>query len=490
MSREEKFDTYLKELRTNREKQQKPEESMPNFQIDFLQLLEEGQRQMAKDEQAEQDEPGSSEELDDFISSEKSENTVKKTNYEWKKFETFCKEQSNGSFNVKNVPADALDKLLGKFFKDVRKQNGGEYEPDSLSSFQRSIQRRLKELKLSFNILKDEEFCRSREVLAAERKNLVKQGRGNKPNACRELTSEEEEKLFESGAFGCHNPEALQRTLWWFFSLHFGFRARDESRKLCWGDLELQIDPETGREILVWLAERGSKTRQGLEGSHQRHFNPKIFATGTEQCPVRYFKIFESHRPEEAKTPTSPFFLAINHNAWRTKSTWYKVSPLGKNQIGQFLPKAAKKAGLQACGRKLSNHSVRKTSMSRLLDAGIPENFVTQLSGHKNLQSLSSYKSASLAHQRQMSDTLRQQVPLPSSSVHEPVFPFNHRNSSLQCSVSNQSSFSVQAMPHHSFFASATIGSISNCVFTVHPRHPAGSAEENVAKRPRLDGKT
>ena len=106
-----------------------------------------------------------------------------------------------------------------------------------------------------------------------------------------------------------------------------------------------------------------------------------------------------SKATEEAKTPTSPFFLTINHNAWRTKSTWYKVSPRGKNQIGQFLPKAAKKAGLQACGRKLSNHSVRKTSISRLLDADIPENFVTQLSGRKNLQSLSSYKSASLAHQ-------------------------------------------------------------------------------------------
>ena len=240
---------------------------------------------------------------------------------------------------------------------------------------------------------------------------------------------------------------------------------------------------------MVWLAERGSKTRQGLEGSHQRQFNPKIFATGTEQCPVRYFKIFESHRPEEAKTPTSPFFLAINHNAWRTKSTWYKVTPLGKNQIGQFLLKAAKKAGLQACGRKLSNHSVRKTSISRLLDAGIPENFVTQVSGHKNLQSLSSYKSASLAHQRQMSDTHRQQIPSPNSSVHEPVFPVNQSSSSFQCSVSNQSRFSVQAMPNHSFFASATIGSISNCVFNiVYPRDPAGSCEENVAKRPKFDG--
>ena len=111
-----------------------------------------------------------------------------------------------------------------------------------------------------------------------------------------------------------------------------------------------------------------------------------------------------------------------NHNAWHTKSTWYKVSPLGKKQIGQFLPKAAKKGGLQACGRQLSNHSVRKRSISLLLEAGIPENFVTQCSSHKNLQSLSLYKSASLAHQGQMLDTLRQQIPPPNSSVHEPVF--------------------------------------------------------------------
>ena len=31
---------------------------------------------------------------------------------------------------------------------------------------------------------------------------------------------------------------ALQRTVWWFLSLHFGFRAIDESRKLRWGDVQ------------------------------------------------------------------------------------------------------------------------------------------------------------------------------------------------------------------------------------------------------------
>jgi len=110
-------------------------------------------------------------------------------------------------------------------------------------------------------------------------------------------------------------------------------------------------------------------------------------------------------RPEKAKAPSYPFFLAINYKGWREKPNgWYKLSPLGRNQIGKFLPKAVQEAGLQACGKKIANHSVRKTSISRLLDGGTPENFVAQLSGHKNLQSLSSYKSASITHQRKMSD--------------------------------------------------------------------------------------
>ena len=52
------------------------------------------------------------------------------------------------------------------------------------------------------------------------------------------------------------------------------------------------------------------------------------------------------------------------------------------------------------------NHSIRKTCISRLLDADVPENFVAQLSGHKNTKSLQSYKSASAKYQRRMSLTL------------------------------------------------------------------------------------
>ena len=47
---------------------------------------------------------------------------------------------------------------------------------------------------------------------------------------------------------------------------------------------------------------------------------------------------------------------------------------------------AAKNAGLAAQNKKISNHSICKASIFRLLDAGVPEHFVMQLSGHKKFE--------------------------------------------------------------------------------------------------------
>jgi len=179
------------------------------------------------------------------------------------------------------------------------------------------------------------------------------------------ITDEEEDALFQSGEFGESSPASLQRTVWWLLSLHFGFRARDETRKLRWGDVQLQQDPVNGHHMLVWVAERGTKTRTGKEHGHQRAFQPKAFATNTNRCPVRFYQIFESHRPVEMNAPDSPFFLAVRNNRADNDPVWYMKFPLGKNEIGKFLSSAAQKAGIQRAGKKVSYHSVRKTCISR-----------------------------------------------------------------------------------------------------------------------------
>ena len=117
------------------------------------------------------------------------------------------------------------------------------------------------------------------------------------------------------------------------------------------------------------------------------------------------FKKFVYRRPEEAKSPQSPFFLAIRHQRNPEDTIWFVNSPMGKNKIGQFLSSATKNLPMSSSG-KFTNHSVRKTSIKTSLDSGVSHNNVAQLSGHKSLKSLDSYAVASREQQRQMSKIL------------------------------------------------------------------------------------
>ena len=171
---------------------------------------------------------------------------------------------------VENLPAAELDHLLCKFFMNVHKKNGQEYEPDSISRFQRSIQRYLSEKGSSVNLLKDEDKVEKKK--SRERFSLQ--------NASRlfMITAK------VTGEFGDSNPTSLKRAVW--------------------------------------------------------------------------------------------------QNRSSQDQVWYMRYPLGKNEIGKFLSTAAQKAGIHREGKRVTNNLVRKTCISRLLDADIPENSVAQLSGH------------------------------------------------------------------------------------------------------------
>ena len=66
-----------------------------------------------------------------------------------------------------------------------------------------------------------------------------------------------------------------------------------------------------------------------------------------------------------------------------------RKAPLGKNEIRKSLSIKVKNAGLQLEGKRVTNHSARKTCISRPLDADILENFVAQ--PRKSLQGAGFY---------------------------------------------------------------------------------------------------
>ena len=103
--------------------------------------------------------------------------------------------------------------LIANFLLQVRKKDGEQYEPTSLTSFVSSFDRHLRKKDYSSTIVEGKEFRKTKEALVAEQKELKKEGKGNKPNAAHMLTDEEVDILYGQDLIGCSSSEALLNTI-------------------------------------------------------------------------------------------------------------------------------------------------------------------------------------------------------------------------------------------------------------------------------------
>ncbi len=198
------------------------------------------------------------------------------------------------------------------------------------------------------------------------------------------------------------------------------------------------------------------------------------------------FQEIQEPRPSEMNKVDSPLFLAIKYKRAPDDNTWYMKCPLGKNQIGKFLSTAAKNVGIpQVSGAKVTNHSVRKTSISRLLDANMLENFVAQHSGHKSTESLQSYKSAGEKQQRQMSRVLSRVSSLDNTATSTSSGPTpsflqmcqpNNQTSCTSVNIANESSDNSK---NSSFFSG--VHSVQGCSFQIFNEQVNLTSKTNVA---------
>ena len=288
--------------------------------------------------------------MEAFVDQQKNKNTKRKTHSDLKTWYTWYAKHGE-TRELKDIPPAELDRLLGHFFVTVRRKDGSLYEPDTLSSFQRSIDRHLtKDLHKTYSIIRDTQFAPSREKLKASRKFLKGKGKGNKLNAAEAVDIAEVEQLWQQGALGTSNPVTLQQTVWWLISTQMGTRGRDEHHKFKFGDFQFRKTSD-GAEFIEFSRERGTKTRTGeterSTNADARVFKPKMWATPDrpERCPVRIFQQYIDRRPPEMCQDDSPFYLSINHK-YKPGLYWFKKVPLGIHMIDGMMKKLAKDGSL------------------------------------------------------------------------------------------------------------------------------------------------
>ena len=235
-------------------------------------------------------------------------NTQKSTNTWVRRLDGWRKARGMEQELLSDKSIAEMDNILARFYAELRKEDGTDYEPDSLRVMLASLDRHFRGTGLPFSILRDDAFKNSCKVLNGKAIELCERGMGKRKNKADPLTEEDEEALWESGALGGENPLSLNHTIWYLLSQQFGTRGNQEHTEIMMEDLKWVRVPQTNHIRYVEWTEGLTKTRHGGLVKPERRVPQRIFPNGTDRCPVRFLETLISKRPSSLRV-TGPLYL-------------------------------------------------------------------------------------------------------------------------------------------------------------------------------------
>ena len=98
----------------------------------------------------------------------------------WMKIWSSWAKSRNINVSIETMAPATLNEVLQKFYLEVSKQDGSEYEPDFLKIMQAALERHLSAHKYPYSLINSREFASSRAVLDAKAKQLRMHGKKKK----------------------------------------------------------------------------------------------------------------------------------------------------------------------------------------------------------------------------------------------------------------------------------------------------------------------
>lgn len=291
-----------------------------------------------------------------------------------------------------------MNKCLSKFYLSARKQDGSHYKKTSLLSIRAALDRYLRSppLNKKFSICDGIQFNEANTALNSYLKHLASSGKIAGTIHKNPLTAEIIQKFFESGELASADtnvPRALLQTTWFYVSLYFGKRGRENQSLMKKSMLRLAVTAAGEEYFELNKEEPGAvlSTKNhtgGLEGTED-HADGKIFSSpGSKRCPVQTIKSYLSHLNPEVE------FLFQRPKAKSTRfnpeedSVWFERKVLGHNTLENMLKNMSQRAGIQPY---FTNHSLRATAVTVLSSENVETRQIKAVTGHKSDASIQSY---------------------------------------------------------------------------------------------------
>ena len=325
---------------------------------------------------------------------------------EWK-YSRQCATSTEIPPSLEQINNNELNHWLSKFIMEVRKQDGSCYNSGTLYSICSSIQRYIRENRLlsrnneTLDIYKDQKFALFRCTFDSVLKDQHSKGVGAVKKQAEVITFDLEEELWSHGVLGDSDPRKLLDTLVFLLGLNFALRSGKEHRSLRPDMIEL-IEKEDEPSYLQYI-ESGSKNNPGgLNERKLRNKSVKAFQNleNPSRCIVKLYKKYMELRPPSA--PNDVFYLQPLQKP--TSSCWYQTRPLGHNTLSKTVQKLTEKVGVEG---HYTNHSLRRTCVTRLFHEGVEEDKIMSITGHRSAGGVRAYKELSHSQQLDLSNKIQ-----------------------------------------------------------------------------------
>ena len=409
-------------------------------------------------------------------------NTKKSTDWAVRVFIEWRKQRNESQSDkcpldlLESPSAGQLNCWLSRFATEARRADGDRYPSSTLYQLLAGLLRYARSHSKdcpNFLDRQDPRFAELRGTCESVSRELRQSGVGAQVKHAPTISSEEEDKLWNSGAIGIYSPRALVRCVFYYVGKAFCLRGGQEQRNLKPSQFERGYEPDR-----YTYTENGSKNHQGRFGTRKESNKVVTIYANFDNAPKCLVYLLDFYFSKFPKPPTSmeTFYLKpLAKVPAKFDDPWFECTPIGKNVLAKFVQVMCEDTGIR---EKKTNHSLRATGVTSLFTAEVPEKLIKGISGHKSSQALQIYERPTVSQKQAVSRVLTTQ---PSGSNRDSYLQELQKlpaSASVQPTPSSQSSTMMSHVQSQrrvmqldsSSFISSMFNGVSNCTINISPQ--------------------
>ena len=176
--------------------------------------------------------------------------------------------------------------------------------------------------------------------------------------------------------------ESLQRKVQFDVRFYFCWQGFENMETMKRSMFQVKVDYRSGCEYICKVEDESTKNHKESDIDIQTAIMPEN--RDDRHCPVRSFKMYLSYFH-----PDNPFLWQTPNLQNYDSNIWYTRGHLGKNSLGPFMKDVSRECGLS---KSYTNHCIHVTGITVLTMSNFSSKEIMAVSGHKSVQSLTTYQ--------------------------------------------------------------------------------------------------